>query len=54
MINAITGVPGEGKTCFSVQHIILKELMVGDRPIFSNVAWHKHRPWLRYLSIAVR
>lgn len=40
MINAITGVPGEGKTCFSVQHIILKELMVGDRPIFSNVAWH--------------
>jgi len=41
MINAITGVPGEGKTCFSVQHIILKELMVGTRPIFSNVAWHK-------------
>lgn len=41
MINAITGVPGEGKTCFSVQHIILKELMVGSRPIFSNVAWHK-------------
>ena len=40
MINAITGVPGEGKTCFSVQHIILKELMHGDRPIFSNVAWH--------------
>jgi hypothetical protein len=40
VINAITGVPGEGKTCFSVQHIILKELMVGDRPIFSNVAWH--------------
>lgn len=41
MINAITGVPGEGKTCFSVQHIILKELMTGERPIFSNVAWHK-------------
>lgn len=41
MINAITGVPGEGKTCFSVQHIILKELMVGSRPIYSNVAWHK-------------
>jgi hypothetical protein len=40
VINAITGVPGEGKTCFSVQHIILKELMHGDRPIFSNVAWH--------------
>lgn len=40
MINAITGVPGEGKTCFSVQHIILKELMLGERPIFSNVAWH--------------
>ena len=40
MINAVTGVPGEGKTCFSVQHIILKELMVGDRPIYSNVAWH--------------
>lgn len=40
MINAITGVPGEGKTCFSVQHIILKELMIGERPIFSNVAWH--------------
>jgi hypothetical protein len=40
MINAITGVPGEGKTCFSVQHIILKELMTGNRPIFSNVAWH--------------
>ena len=41
MINAITGVPGEGKTCFSVQHIILKELMTGTRPIFSNVAWHE-------------
>jgi hypothetical protein len=40
LINAITGVPGEGKTCFSVQHIILKELMHGNRPIFSNVAWH--------------
>jgi len=40
MINAITGVPGEGKTCFSVQHIILKELMTGERPIFSNVAWY--------------
>lgn len=40
MINAITGLPGEGKTCFSVQHIILKELMLGERPIFGNVAWH--------------
>lgn len=40
MIRAITGLPGEGKTCFAVQHVILAELMRGDRRIYSNIEWH--------------
>lgn len=40
MIRAVTGLPGEGKTCYAVQHIILAELMVGDRYIYSNIEWH--------------
>jgi hypothetical protein len=43
MIYSVTGLPGEGKTCFAVQHIILNELMQGDRVIWSNIEWHKKK-----------
>lgn len=43
MIYSVTGLPGEGKTCFSVQHIILAELMTGKRVIWSNIEWHKDK-----------
>ncbi len=43
MIFSVTGLPGEGKTCFAVQHIILNELMQGDRIIWSNIEWHKKK-----------
>lgn len=40
MIRAITGMPGEGKTCFAVQHIIIEELKNGDSPIFTNIEFN--------------
>jgi hypothetical protein len=43
MISSVTGLPGEGKTCFAVQHIILHELMSGKRIIWSNIEWHKKK-----------
>lgn len=41
MIRAITGLPGEGKTCFAVQHVILPELQSGNRRIYTNVEWNE-------------
>lgn len=41
MIKAVTGRPGEGKTCFAVQHIIIMELIKGKRAIYSNIEWHE-------------
>lgn len=40
MIRAVTGMPGEGKTCFSVQHIIIEELIHGTKPIYTNIAFN--------------
>lgn len=37
MLYAVTGRPGEGKSCFAVQHLILDELENGDRPIYTNI-----------------
>ncbi len=40
MIRAITGMPGEGKTCFAVQHIIIEELKNGTSPIYTNIVFN--------------
>jgi zona occludens toxin (predicted ATPase) len=40
MIRAVTGMPGEGKTCFSVQHIIIEELIHGSKPIYTNIVFN--------------
>lgn len=40
MIRAVTGMPGEGKTCFSVQHIIIEELIHGTKPVYTNIAFN--------------
>lgn len=41
MLFAVTGRPGEGKSCFAVQHLILKELAEGSRPIYTNIWLHR-------------
>lgn len=41
MLYAVTGRPGEGKSCFAVQHLILKELEEGIRPIYTNIWLHR-------------
>lgn len=43
MLFAVTGRPGEGKSCFAVQHLILKELAEGSRPIYTNIWLHRGR-----------
>jgi hypothetical protein len=40
MIRAVTGMPGEGKTCFAVQHIIIEELKNGTSPIYTNIVFN--------------
>ena len=37
MLYAVTGRPGEGKSCFAVQHLIVDELENGERPIYTNI-----------------
>ena len=41
MLYAVTGRPGEGKSCFAVQHLILKELEEGNRAIYTNIWLHR-------------
>ena len=43
MLYAVTGRPGEGKSCFAVQHLILEELVNGTRPIYTNIYLHRGR-----------
>lgn len=43
MLYAVTGRPGEGKSCFAVQHLILEELINGSRPIYTNIYLHRGR-----------
>lgn len=53
MLYAVTGRPGEGKSCFAVQHLILKELEEGTRPIYTNIWLHrgKIKYWLKERGI---
>ena len=37
MLNAITGRPGEGKSAYSVRFLIVRELIEGKRPIYTNI-----------------
>lgn len=55
MLYAVTGRPGEGKTCYAVQHLILDELENGDRPIYTNIWLHrgKIKHYLRKQGIKV-
>lgn len=49
MLYAVTGRPGEGKSCFAVQHLILKELEEGERPIYTNI-WLNRGKIAHYLK----